>query len=88
MFPACRRRETFKTSALEHIVLKRKTWLRFVDDTFIIWSPGKNSLSTFLSFLSNSYWLVGYWCLVTGIWLLVPGKLGHFVYMKLIHMDR
>ncbi|KAK5648206.1 hypothetical protein RI129_003099 [Pyrocoelia pectoralis] len=45
--------EKFESIALESAVLKPKIWYRYVDDTFVIWNHGLDSLHLFLKHLNN-----------------------------------
>ena len=43
----------FEKDALEKCPLKPHTYLRFLDDVFIIWTHGRKSFDTFLGILNN-----------------------------------
>ena len=43
--------EEFEIEALRAAVIRPKLWLRYVDDTFVIWNHGDKQLKDFLSFL-------------------------------------
>uniref|UniRef100_A0A6P7FX31 Uncharacterized protein LOC114331948 n=1 Tax=Diabrotica virgifera virgifera TaxID=50390 RepID=A0A6P7FX31_DIAVI len=45
--------EHFETIALSSSNLKPTCWLRYVDDTFVIWPHGKDTLDLFLSHLNG-----------------------------------
>ncbi|GJQ82463.1 hypothetical protein Trydic_g14454 [Trypoxylus dichotomus] len=45
--------EDFETRALDTAKYKPKLWLRYVDDTFIIWTHGEDKLQNFLSHLNG-----------------------------------
>lgn len=45
--------EDFETKALESSPLKPKLWKRFVDDTFVIWPHGRDTLKTFKQNLNS-----------------------------------
>ncbi len=47
--------ETFEQHILESFVLKPKCWYRYVDDTFVIWPHGKDSLNQFLDHLNSQH---------------------------------
>ena len=47
--------EYFESLALESSQLQSKLWLRNVDDTFVIWQHGEESLHSFLNHL-NGLW--------------------------------
>ncbi|GJQ85251.1 hypothetical protein Trydic_g18485 [Trypoxylus dichotomus] len=40
--------ESFESVALENSELQPKVWFRYVDDTFIIWPHGRDTLDNFL----------------------------------------
>lgn len=43
----------FERKALDSAPLRPKLWLRYVDDTFDIWSHGEEALSAFLQHLND-----------------------------------
>ncbi|XP_030751507.1 uncharacterized protein LOC115879020 [Sitophilus oryzae] len=43
----------FKEKALESSVLKPAVWFRYVDDTFVVWKHGRDSLDDFLHHLNS-----------------------------------
>ncbi|GJQ70580.1 hypothetical protein Trydic_g22979 [Trypoxylus dichotomus] len=45
--------EDFETTAMDNAKYKAKLWLRYVDDTFVLWTHGKNMLQDFLSRLNS-----------------------------------
>ena len=45
--------EYFESLALESSQLQPKLWLRYVDDTFVVWQHGKDSLDSFLDHLNG-----------------------------------
>ena len=45
--------EEFEIEALGAAVIRPKLWLRYVDDTFVIWSHGEEQLENFLRFLNG-----------------------------------
>ena len=45
--------EDFEIRALNSSTLKPKLWLRYVDDTFVIWQHGDDNLNKFLSHLNQ-----------------------------------
>lgn len=47
--------ETFEAVALEHGDLKPKTWLKYDNDTFIVWLHGKATFPTILDFLNSQH---------------------------------
>ena len=47
--------EEFENEALQEAGSKPRLWLRYVDDTFVIWSQGRDQLEDFLSFLNGRH---------------------------------
>ncbi|GJQ72294.1 hypothetical protein Trydic_g3383 [Trypoxylus dichotomus] len=47
--------ESFESIALENWHLKSKAWFQHVDDAFIIWLHGRDTLDSFLSHLNNQH---------------------------------
>ncbi|KAJ8941479.1 hypothetical protein NQ318_017864 [Aromia moschata] len=45
--------EAFEEQAIRGSEKKPKCWLRYVDDTFIIWPPGIYSLTVFFDYLNT-----------------------------------
>ena len=45
--------EEFEIEALHAAVIRPKMWLRYVDDTFVIWRHGEEQLEDFLRFLNG-----------------------------------
>ena len=45
--------EEFENEALQEAGSKPRLWLRYVDDTFVIWSQGRDQLEDVLSFLNG-----------------------------------
>ena len=45
--------DRFETKALEGYHLKPLTWLRFIDDIFMIWTHGEDSLKEFITYLNS-----------------------------------
>ncbi|XP_030762746.1 uncharacterized protein LOC115887456 [Sitophilus oryzae] len=45
--------ERFEEKALESSVLKPAVWFRYVDDTFVVWKHGRDSLDDFLHHLNS-----------------------------------
>ena len=45
--------EHFETLAIESAKFKPATWLRYVDDTFVIWNEGQDKLHSFLEHLNS-----------------------------------
>ena len=47
--------EEFETSALQQATHQPKLWLRYVDDTFIIWQNSKQQLDNFFQHFNNQH---------------------------------
>lgn len=47
--------EDLETKALETATSRPKLWLRYVDDTFVIWQHGREELDRFLEHLNNMH---------------------------------
>ena len=47
--------EEFEIEALRAAVIRPKLWLRYVDDTFVIWNYSDEQLEDFLSFLNGRH---------------------------------
>ena len=47
--------EDFETKAIETYPFKPTCWMRYVDDTFIIWPHGKDKLDSFLNHLNSQH---------------------------------
>ena len=45
--------DRFETKALDNWLLKPLVWLRFIDDIFMIWTHGEDSLSNFIEYLNG-----------------------------------
>ncbi|GJQ73860.1 hypothetical protein Trydic_g18797 [Trypoxylus dichotomus] len=45
--------EDFETRALDSAKYKPKLWLRYVNDSFVIWTHGEDKLHDFLSHLNS-----------------------------------
>ena len=45
--------ECFEQLVLESVCLKPKIWLRYIDDTFAIWSYDEEELQLFLQHINN-----------------------------------
>ena len=90
--------EDFEQKALETARYKPKLWLRYVDDTFIIWQHGSDKLSDFLDHLNQQHPRIQFTMetetsdslpfLDVLISKRVDGSLGHPVYRKPTHTDR
>ena len=90
--------EDFEQKALETARYQPKLWLRYVDDTFIIWQHGSDKLSDFLDHLNQQHPRIQFTMetetsdslpfLDVLISKRVDGSLGHSVYRKPTHTDR
>ena len=47
--------EAFEERALKSAVQRPRVWLRYVDDTFVIWPHGEDELDTFHNHLNNQH---------------------------------
>ena len=45
--------EEFENEALQKAGSKPRLWLRYVDETFVLWSQGRGQLEVFLSLLNG-----------------------------------
>lgn len=45
----------FEEKAIDGAALKPKLWLRYVDDTFVIWPHGRDTLDSFLAYLNAQH---------------------------------
>ncbi|XP_058045388.1 P2Y purinoceptor 1 isoform X3 [Ahaetulla prasina] len=90
--------EHFETQALEKSDHKPKLWLRYVDDTFIIWPHGKEKLDNFLTHLNSLHPKIQF-TMETEVNNQLPfldvlvyrkpnGSLGHTIYQKKTHTNR
>ena len=87
--------EDFEQKALETARYQPKLWLRYVDDTFIIWQHGSDKLSDFLDHLNQQHPRIQFTMetetsdslpfLDVLISKRVDGSLGHSVYRKPTH---
>ncbi|XP_033646299.1 uncharacterized protein LOC117305532 [Asterias rubens] len=90
--------EDFDQKALGTARLKPKLWLRYVDDTFIIWSHGLENLDDFLSHINRQHPNIQFTMetetsdslpfLDVLISKKTDGSLAHSVYRKPTHTDR
>ena len=90
--------EDFENKILKNAPLKPSTWFRYVDDTFVIWSHGRETLPQFLAFLNSQRLNIQFTMEVEQnnqipfLDVLVKrnedGTLGHQVYRKPTHTDR
>ena len=47
--------EEFETSSLRSADLQPNLWLRYVDDTFVVWPHGRDTLQDFLKHLNEQH---------------------------------
>jgi hypothetical protein len=90
--------EHFENEVLKNAPLKPSTWFRYVDDTFVIWSHGRETLPQFLDFLNSQHRNIQFTMEIEQnnqlpfLDVLVKknedGTLGHRVYRKPTHTDR
>ncbi|XP_039204586.1 uncharacterized protein LOC120310339, partial [Crotalus tigris] len=90
--------EHFETQALEKSDHKPKLWLRYVDDTFIIWPHGKEKLDNFLTHLNSLHPKIQFTMeteannqlpfLDVLVYKKSNGSLGHTIYQKKTHTNR
>ena len=43
----------FEVNALENAPFQPHTWLRYIDDIFMIWTEGLDNLKIFIDYLNN-----------------------------------
>ena len=89
--------EKFEIEALHAAVIRPKLWLRYVDDTFVIWNYGDEQLRDFLSFLNGRHSNIeftmekktnGSLPFLDVQIKMCMGSLDTFVYKKPTHTDR
>ncbi|KAM3823585.1 uncharacterized protein M6D78_018813 [Vipera latastei] len=90
--------EHFETLALEKSNHKPKLWLRYVDDTFVIWPHGKEKLDDFLIHLNSLHPKIQFTMeteannqlpfLDVLVYKKSNGSLGHTIYHKKTHTNR
>ena len=89
--------EEFENEALQKAGYKPRLWLRYVDDTFVIWSQGRGQLENFLSFLNGRHGNIQFTMeeetngSIPFLDVLVKknkGSLSTALYRKPTHMDR
>ncbi|XP_011868909.1 PREDICTED: uncharacterized protein LOC105562568 [Vollenhovia emeryi] len=90
--------EHFKNEILKKAPLKPSTWFRYVDDTFVIWNHGRETLPQFLTFINSQHPNIQFTIEIEQnsqipfLDVLVcrneDGTLGHNVYRKPTHTDR
>lgn len=90
--------EAFETVALDSSSYKPKVWFRYVDDTFIVWPHGRETLDVFLEHLNNQHCDIKFTMEIENngslpfldvlVKRLPDGRLGHSVYRKPTHTDR
>ncbi|CAK9820318.1 hypothetical protein ANTPLA_LOCUS10552 [Anthophora plagiata] len=90
--------EHFEECISKEAPLQPSTWLRYVNDTSIVWTHGHNTLPTFLNFLNSLHPKIQFTMetetngqppfLDVLITTKQDGSLGHQVYRKPTHTDR
>ncbi|XP_046400884.1 uncharacterized protein LOC124167130 [Ischnura elegans] len=90
--------ESFEKTALESYDKRPSLWLRYVDDTFVIWPHGEEELKRFLNHLNSQHHAIQFTMelekehQLSFLDVLVKrkgnGRLGHSVYRKPTHTDR
>uniref|UniRef100_A0A1B6D9B7 Reverse transcriptase domain-containing protein n=1 Tax=Clastoptera arizonana TaxID=38151 RepID=A0A1B6D9B7_9HEMI len=89
--------EHFEQKAINSFELKPKTFLRYVDDTFVIWPLGVDNINRFLAHLNFVHPSIQYTMEVENnntlpfldvLVIRKNGSLGHTVYRKPTHTDR
>ena len=90
--------EHFEETALQSATHKPKVWLRYVDDTFVVWQHGAEEINTFLQHLNCQHASIKFTMemenqgaipfLDTKITRTAQGSLSHQVYRKPTHTDR
>ena len=89
--------EEFEKKAIEQVTHKPACWLRYVDDTFIIWPHGQEKLTEFLSHLNRLHKKIQFTMeieeeshipfLDIDIYKKADCSLGHKVYWKPTHTN-
>ena len=90
--------EWFEKTALDTAPKRPKNWFRYVDDTFVVWQHGKDSLLEFLAHLNNIHSNIKFTMEIESnnklpfldvlVYKKETGDLGHSVYRKPTHTDR
>nr|XP_054760897.1 uncharacterized protein LOC129267186 [Lytechinus pictus] len=90
--------EHFEETAHQSATHKPKVWLRYVDDTFVVWQHGAEETSNFLQHLNSQHECIKFTMemenegsipyLDTKITRMAQGSLSHQVYRKPTHTDR
>ncbi|XP_038064046.1 uncharacterized protein LOC119734578 [Patiria miniata] len=90
--------EEFESSSLLTADLRPSLWLRYVDDTFVVWPHGPDTLQDFLQYLNKQHTSISFTMeqeqhgtipfLDVKISRNPDGTLGHSVYRKPTHTDR
>ncbi|XP_071510232.1 uncharacterized protein [Diadema antillarum] len=89
--------ENFEETALQTATLRPKVWLRYVDDTFVVWQHGAEEINNFLQHLNSQHPSIKFTMdmenqgdipfLDTKITRTAQGSLSHQVYRKPTHTD-
>lgn len=90
--------EAFEKEVLDSAPLKPKCWFRYIDDTFIIWPHGRNTLTDFLTHLNAHHPDIQFTMEIESngqlpfldvlVTRLPNRELGHSVYRKPTHTNR
>ncbi|XP_054748098.1 uncharacterized protein LOC129253708 [Lytechinus pictus] len=90
--------EHFEETALQSATHKPKVWLRYVDDTFVVWQHGAEETSNFLQHLNSQHECIKFTMemenegsipfLDTKLTRTAQGSLSHQVSRKPTHTDR
>ncbi|XP_038052349.1 uncharacterized protein LOC119725058 [Patiria miniata] len=90
--------EEFESSSLLTVDLRPSLWLRYVDETFVVWPHGPDTLQDFLQYINKQHTSISFTMeqeqhgtipfLDVKISRNPDGTLGHSVYMKPTHTDR
>ena len=90
--------EEFELDTIENADLRPSLWLRYVDDTFVVWPHGRTALQDFLTHLNNQHPLIKFTMeteqnqtisfLDVQVTRKADGTLAHTVHRKPTHTDR
>ena len=90
--------EEFELDTIENADLRPNLWLRYVDDTFVVWPHGKTALQEFLLHLNSQHPLIKFTMeqeknntisfLDVQVTRKADGTLAHTVHRKPTHTDR
>ncbi|XP_071491792.1 uncharacterized protein [Diadema antillarum] len=90
--------ENFEETALQTATIRPKVWLRYVDDTFVVWQHGAEEINNFLQHINSQHPTIKFIMemenqgaipfLDTKITRAAQGYLSHQVYREHTHTDR